>query len=211
MSSLPERREPPAPLEHILQALQGLASNTRHRGMSSPQAMAAGAERMARMLLEFPGHIALKAIDRWPYEAEGDDGEWFPTEKGLHTFAAVLMREHQAREARAAAARTSSEGRYMSPLGNTELYVEKVERVHGKKYVEAWLQGGINAQFTPGVVYLTGAGYDRLTADTWHQAKEADVKLRACPRVSELLAAYCDKLELDGRVQPKKRKSGGWE
>lgn len=206
---LPERREPPASIEALMKALQGLASNTRHRGLNSPEAMVAGAERMARMLLEFPGSIALRAINEWPKQ---DDGEWFPTEKGLRTLAEVLMRDDSVRKERADMARKTGQGRYASPLDRTEAYVEKVRRVKGSSFVDSWLVGGVNAQFTPDTVYLTGAGFDRLTAETWFLAEEAGVQLRPCVRVSELLDEYVKRRmsEPEPALRPKRRK-GGWE
>lgn len=191
----------------LLYALQGLTRVTVPRGGATPDAIKAGAERLARMLLKFPGWVALQAIDEWPSQ---EDGKFFPTENELQALAAVIKRTDDAKRSRAEAAKSTQEGRYMSPFGATAQYVEKVERVFGEPYVKSWLVGGINAQFTEGMVFLTGSGFDKLTADTWHMANEAGVKLRACKQVSKLLADHCDKLERDGAVKPKKRK-GGWE
>lgn len=172
------------------------------RGSNDPDAIRGGIQRLLKMLLEFPGPVALKAIDQWPRE---DSGKFFPTEAELYALAKVIARENVARADRAIAAQTTGEGRYSNPFEATARYVDKVARVRGDSYVRSWLVGGINCQFTHDTVYLTGAGYDRLSADTWHAAKEFGVKLRACPQVSKKLADHCERLEADGLVKPKKK------
>lgn len=191
----------------LFDALQGLARVTVPRMATSAEGVTLGAKRLAKMLLQFPGFIALQAIDTWP---EQETGQFFPTEKELRDLATVLNLADVVRRERAEAAKDTGHGRYMSPFGQTARYVRRVEAMFGEPYVRSWLVGGVNAQFTDTAVFLTGAGHDRLVADTWSVAADEGVTLIADKRVSKLLADYCDKLETEGRVKPKKRK-GGWE
>jgi len=182
-----------------MNALAGLSRVTIPRVAGSAEAAKAGAERLCKMLMRFPGPVALEAIDIWPQQ---ESGQFFPTEKDLHDLATELEYAHRAMASNRPIDETAE--RWNSPHDRTAIYVKAVEEQFGRVYVRTWLVGKVNAQFTGDVVYLTGVGYDRLKRDTLHLAKAAGVGLCECPKVQGLLQEHVATLEQDGRVKPRR-------
>lgn len=181
----------------LTQAFRELCGVTRARPDQSEAGIAAMAERLFKVLGEYPEPVALTALDIWPRRSE-----WFPTEKELRD----LLEEIAANAAREAAARGKvGGGRYNSPVGNTVRFVERVREIRGADYVKSWLAGGVTAQFSANHVYTTGIGYDRLTKDCHGIAEACGVLIYRDPDVSKMLADYCDRngLKFD---EPKRRR-----
>lgn len=150
--------------------------------------IAALARRVFKALGEYPEPIALTALDMWPRQSE-----WFPTEKELRD----LLEEIQSEAEREAAARgQATDGTYHGPVGNTALFVEKVQAERGADYVKSWLAGGINCLFTTSTIYTTNIGVERLSKDCAALIKLCGVKIRHSPACSKSLAAYCEKHSL---------------
>lgn len=150
--------------------------------------IAALARRVFKALGEYPEPVALAALDIWPRRSE-----WFPTEKELRD----LLEEIQSEAEREAASRgQAGDGTYRGPVGNTALFVQKVEVERGADYVKSWLAGGINCLFTTTTIYTTSIGEERLGKDCAALIKLCGVKIRHSRECSKMLAAYCEKKSL---------------
>lgn len=181
----------------LSKAFKELCGVCRPRSDQDMSNMEATVSRLWRVFGEYPEAVAVTATDLWPRRSD-----FFPTEKELR----ALLDEVAAQAAIDAAARQHvGGGRYNQPVGNTVEFVQRVTHLRGADYVKSWLAGGITAQFSANVVYLTGIGFERLSKDVGALADQCGVRLVRDKDVSEMLKRYCDQNGL--KFPPKGKRS----
>ena len=184
-----------APAEHgliveELLALTQCCQRPPHIGEDGLRAWLGG---VVATLLQHPGAAAVAAVQEWPRQP---GGRWWPMARDLDELAQAFGARHREAEAAVREARhrrgASSQARNTLPTGRAAKFVERVATAHGEAYVQAWLRGGLNAQFGEDRIWLTGVGFDRLNRECGAIAHDLGVKLEPCAQVSALLARYCD-------------------
>lgn len=168
----------------LSEAFKELCAVSRVRPDLAAGSIEDAARRLWRVLGEYPEAVALKAMDQWPRRSE-----WFPAEKELRE----LLREIDGDEAyKRASEGDTTEGVYLSPIGNTHLFVERVRQICGADFVRSWLAGGVNCKFSLNTIYTTGVGADRLSAEFSDMAEQLGVTIKENEVCTRMLADYVD-------------------
>ena len=145
-------------------------------------------------LQRHPGVVAIAAIRDWPQQP---GGRWWPMAADLDALARSIGAAHAKlasciADAKARRRARQAPERSVAPIGRSAEFVDRIRAVHGEKFVRSWFVGGVNAQFSDTVVWLTPLAAEKIIAEFGAIVGEIGVRICADPDLSVSLARYCD-------------------